>query len=202
MTATKANLRGKILEAARKQLVRHGIQQVSMRKVARAIGYTATSIYYHFKNKDELIFALIDEGYELLYQQLREAQDALPPDTDGIRRIEANMRAYFAFADARPEYYEIMYMVYSEELARYPKESYRKSRRSLDLGTALFEQARREGLAVDVDPGVVTSALAVALHGYVSQKMLRRIDARHDTDALPETLIQTLLRGIRRPEGG
>ena len=200
MTENKANLRGRILEAARKQLVRHGIQQVSMRKVARAIGYTATSIYYHFKNKDELIFALIDEGYELLYAMLREAQDALPAETNGLRRIEINMRTYLAFADKHPEYYEIMYMVYSEELARYPKESYRKSRRSLDLGTALLAQARGEGAAIEEEAGLITSALAAALHGYVSQKMMHRIDARYDTEALPEVLVQTLLRGIRRSE--
>jgi len=204
MTADRETegLRERILRAARALLLEDGIQAVTMRKVANAIGYTATSIYYHFENKDQLIFALIDEGFELLYQSLSRIQDGLPRETDPLSRIEANMRGFVAFAEENPEFYEIMYMIHSEELTRYPKESYRRTRRNLDLGADLYERARRAGCVRDVDPGLMTSTLACALHGYVSMRLRHRIDARYDSDVLFESLIATQLEGIRADRRG
>ena len=50
-------LRAKILDAARELFVAHGVEAVSMRKVAEKIGYTATTLYNHFEDKDALLHA-------------------------------------------------------------------------------------------------------------------------------------------------
>ena len=48
------DLRRSILVTSRELLVREGYSSLSMRKIARSIGYSATSIYLHFKSKDQL----------------------------------------------------------------------------------------------------------------------------------------------------
>ena len=67
------DLRRRILDTARHQLVQDGYQDLSMRKIASAIGYSATSIYLYFDSKDALLHALIHEGMMGLRDQLEEA---------------------------------------------------------------------------------------------------------------------------------
>ena len=192
----KESLRLQILKAARKLLVKDGVQNVSMRKIAAVIGYTATSIYYHFKNKDELIHALIDEGHEQLYQQLEKAQEDLSENTDPAFRIETNMRNFVKFGLENPEYYEIMYMMHSVEFTSFPKESYRKTRKSGDLGTRLYEEAYEAGLVRVRDSRLTTASVASMLHGYISMSLLHRLDARLEPAQVLDDVIDCILRGI------
>ena len=50
----KAQVRGEILDAARALFGRQGYDAVTMREIARQIGYTATALYYHFPDKESL----------------------------------------------------------------------------------------------------------------------------------------------------
>ncbi|MCB0293643.1 MAG: helix-turn-helix transcriptional regulator, partial [Calditrichaeota bacterium] len=56
----------RILDVTRALLVQQGLTQLSIRMIARAVGCSVGSIYFHFKNKDELIHALIEEGFDKL----------------------------------------------------------------------------------------------------------------------------------------
>ena len=58
----REDLRKRILAAAEELFVREGYEKVSMRKIARRIEYSPTTIYHHFKDKAEL-FACLLEGY-------------------------------------------------------------------------------------------------------------------------------------------
>ena len=51
----------KILNAAYRLLYRRGFARVSMDDIAEAAGVTKRSIYYHFKSKDDLVRAVLEE---------------------------------------------------------------------------------------------------------------------------------------------
>lgn len=78
----EAELRRHILDTARHLLVQEGYKALSMRTIADAIGYSATSIYLHFDGKDALLHALIHEGMMALRDRLRDAA-AQHPDVPG-----------------------------------------------------------------------------------------------------------------------
>jgi len=192
----KEGLRAQILRAARKLLIKEGVKDVSMRKIASSIGYTATSIYYHFKNKDELIHALIDEGHERLYRTNQAAIAALPEDASPLDRIDSNMRTFVKFGLENPEFYEIMYMTQSEEFAKYPKENFRKTRRNIDLGAQIYSEAQKAGLVRDREPRLSTATIGAMLHGYVSWVLMHRIDTRFDHNKLLEDILDVIKNGI------
>lgn len=50
-----------ILESARKVLTEQGISKLSLRKIAAETGCAAPSIYYYFKNKQEIVAGLWEE---------------------------------------------------------------------------------------------------------------------------------------------
>ena len=57
--------RQRILDVARQLFNDQGLNQVSVRDVARAAGLTQGNLAYHFPTRDDLVAALLDELYQL-----------------------------------------------------------------------------------------------------------------------------------------
>ena len=122
-------LRASILDEARQTLVAEGYRALSMRRIARAVGCTATSIYLHFRDKDDLLHALIHEGLERLHEQLLASVDGIE---DPLRRCQRLCRSYLEFALENREYYEVIFSLHPEHMKRYPQALYRRARENLE----------------------------------------------------------------------
>ncbi len=64
-----------ILESARKVLTEQGINKLSLRKIAAETGCAAPSIYYYFKNKQEIVAGLWEEVAPDLASNMTSAGD-------------------------------------------------------------------------------------------------------------------------------
>lgn len=193
-SATDTDLRRLILDTTRHLLVQDGYKSLSMRKIAREIDYSATSIYLYFDNKDALFHALIDEGMEHLLVALKQAETDNPGDAP--TRLQAICRQYIDFGLSNPEYYEVMFMLHPEHMQRYPAEKYRRARRNLDLIAAVLSEGVEEGCFALKDPRVTASTIWSALHGAVSLLLVQRVDIRIDRADFIEATIAFVLQGV------
>ncbi len=193
----ETDLRRVILDSTRHLLVRDGYMSLSMRKIARAIGYSATSIYLHFENKDALIHALIEEGMDQLLAALKDAEAEHPGDP--VARLEAMCRRFVVFGLENREYYEIMFMLHPEFMERYPAEKYRRARRNLDVIAATLADGVAQGVFAVENVRVVASTIWSALHGAVSLLLARRVDIRIEQTAFIEAAIAQTLGGVLAP---
>lgn len=194
-SATDADLRRLILDHARHLLVRDGYDALSMRKIARSVGCSATSIYLYFDSKDGLTHALIDEGMQRLHDALSEADDeaARPPD-----RLDALCRAYVRFGLDRPEYYQVMFQLHPERMARYPAEDYRRARRNIErFGEVLSVGEAAGALRVPTSPDVAANVLWTALHGLVSLLLAERVDVKVAGDAFIDAAVRQAQAAFR-----
>jgi AcrR family transcriptional regulator len=193
----ETNVRRRILDTTRHLLISEGYTGLSMRKIARAVGFSATSLYLYFENKDALFHALIDEGMAQLYVAMEAAAARHPGDPE--RRLRALCEAYVAFGLDHPETYEIMFVLHPTKTARYPVDDYRRARRSLDLiGEALAEGAAPGARA---EPRLSASVAWAMLHGIVALLLARRLDAGIAPEAFIDVAIQHTLRGLALREG-
>jgi AcrR family transcriptional regulator len=193
-TPKNGDLRRLILDTTRHLLVQEGYQNLSMRKIARAINYSATSIYLYFDSKDALLHTLIDEGMTQLYESLSAAEQ-----TDPVERLEALCKRFITFGLENPEYYEIMFLLHPEHMERYPAEKYRRARRNLDVIAATLADGVETGCFQAEDPRVSASAVWASLHGAVSLLLAERVDIRIDREAFIQTTIQQTIHGYVRP---
>jgi AcrR family transcriptional regulator len=51
------------VDAAGALFLEQGYERFSLRKVAERIGYSPTTIYLYFRDKDDLLFTVVDEGF-------------------------------------------------------------------------------------------------------------------------------------------
>lgn len=105
-TRQKQALRERILDAARRIVVREGFAALSMRKIADAIEYSPATLYLHFESRDEIARALCTEGYA----QLLSSFEPLTQIADPAERLRGVARAYVAFGMAHPETYRLIFM--------------------------------------------------------------------------------------------
>lgn len=57
-------IRKAILKASRNIISQEGLSGLSIRKITNAIDYSPAIVYHYFKDKNEIIKALVNEGYE------------------------------------------------------------------------------------------------------------------------------------------
>lgn len=70
--ADLGNTKGKILDAAYRRLAQEGYAALSMREIAKDAGVNHALINYHFRTKDQLVIAVLDEANrQLLERQQR-----------------------------------------------------------------------------------------------------------------------------------
>src|SRR3954447_14389659 len=76
------NLREALLEQAETALARGGTSALSLRELARDVGFTHGAPRRHFADKQALLEALAESGFVKLGATLSEAIDAAGPDFD------------------------------------------------------------------------------------------------------------------------
>lgn len=99
------DLRRGLVDAARQLLEEEGPSALSLRAVARVAGVSPAAPYHHFKDKSELLDAVAEQGWQILYAQMAEAKAA----TTGLAQLTELGIAYVLFAREHPALYRIMY---------------------------------------------------------------------------------------------
>ncbi len=193
MSEEEKSLREKILDTSRHFLFTEGYSSLSMRKIAKEVGASATSIYLYFENKDHLIHTLIEESVEELSVAIEESASQ---KLSTIDKFEAIIRGYVSFAMANPEKYQVIYMVLSSEMGRYPKEKFRKVRRGYALLESVIKQGISEGLMELEEPKIATYSIWAQLHGVISVVQSQRLDSRIDKNKFIEESIEHIVQGF------
>ena len=109
-------LRAEILTAVNRLLAEWGgVDKLTMRAVAHEVGTTAASIYLHFADKTELVWAALSDKYiELAARMAAADADAVP---GGPReRLRAQAHAYCRFGLDHPGHYRLIYEVRQPEV--------------------------------------------------------------------------------------
>lgn len=187
------SLREKILDISRKLLFEEGHRSLSMRKIAREVGVSATSIYIYFENKDHLLHNLIEESVEDLSSFI---EDHVEPESDPIERFQAIINAYIEFALENPEKYQIIYLVQPQAMKRYPKEKFRKARRSYELLVKIIEESVQQGLMQVEKPVIAAYTIWAQLHGIVSVVLNQRLDSRIDRNQFLRESVEQIVQGF------
>ena len=100
-------LRIDLLDAAAELLAEHGaLEAVSLRAVARRVGVSATAVYRHFDDHDELMREAVAHCWQNFLEML---EDAERDGSDAFERFELSGLGYARFATERAGQYRVMF---------------------------------------------------------------------------------------------
>jgi AcrR family transcriptional regulator len=139
----------RIARAARRLLDKEGVEAVTMRRVAAAVGITAMAVYRHYADRKALLNALADEGFRELAERLAAEHrvGSVRASTDASNDIEQRLiRALdvnLSFGLENPRLFELMFLTPREGARQYP--------RDFEAGKSptanLFAELVRDGIA-------------------------------------------------------
>jgi len=101
------NLRSALLAAAERTVRERGVQDLSLRELAREVGVSHGAPRRHFPDRQALLDALAESGFERLGAELRAAADGAGGDFQP--RLEATAAAYIRFATTDPALLDLMF---------------------------------------------------------------------------------------------
>ena len=187
------SLREEILDVSKEILIREGFSKMSMRRIAKQANVSATSIYLHFKNKDDLLLTLIEESIDNLKSALIEVLDS---SADLINQLELIAHRYVEYALQNPQEYEIIYMVRPEEMPKYPKEKFRDVRSAYELIAEIIREGERKE-HIEVEDSLISAyTLWAQIHGVVSVILNKRLDTRIPQDQFINQAIEHIVKGF------
>lgn len=118
-TSETRDLRENLLRTSRELLDEGGPAALSMREVARRAGCTHQAPYHYFTNREAILAALVEAGFDELANRLREARDKA--GTEDLRAVvEASGNAYVEFALTNPGVFRVMFRRDMCDPARFP----------------------------------------------------------------------------------
>ncbi|MEW2499839.1 TetR/AcrR family transcriptional regulator [Amycolatopsis sp. CA-161197] len=180
------DIRTQMLEAAEKLLDASPDRDISTRAVCEAVGVGAPMLYRLFGDKNGLLSAVVDHGFDRYLATKRAAE----PSTDPIADLKNGWDTHIAFAQEHPAVYRLMYSPAFTEIPSAAQEALRLLREVLVRCAAIGR------LRVDPDAAaqrVMSANIGVALNMvtqpqvYTDPELSRRVrDAVHDSLLTPE----------------
>jgi AcrR family transcriptional regulator len=161
----KEDLRRRILDAAAALFLEHGYEGLSMRQIAERVGYSATTIYRYYEDKDDLLFAVVREGFLRFGRQLGTAAQA---DDDPRERLSALGHAYIEFGLKNPAYYRLMFMQRFDFLFESRVEEEAPMIDSFEVLRQAVGQAMEAGTLRRGDPETTSTVIWAVVHGITS----------------------------------
>jgi AcrR family transcriptional regulator len=198
MARPRSDIEPRILRAARARFLADGVDNASLRHIARDAGTSIGMIYYYFPTKDDLFFAVVEEVYEQLLADLERELAPAGSTRDRLRRV------YRRIARANDDEIEIVRLVAREVMVSSPRlerllERARRGHLPLALQT-LLQGVRGGDVRADVHPMILMMA-TFALAG-PPQVMRRLLGARLPVPGAPagedlaDMLVDILFEGI------
>jgi AcrR family transcriptional regulator len=178
----------KILIAARRVLEQGGVEAVSMRPVAKAVGLTVMAIYRHYPNRQALLDAIANEGFSELVEWWSKHRFTGDVET----RMTKILDVFVQYALEYPKLFELMFLTKHTSARRFPTDIKAGHSPTANLAVETVKEGMEHGVFRQDDPWEVVFEFGAMAQGFVMLYFGGRIDAT------PSEFRKLCLRAFRR----
>src|SRR3954469_1053929 len=187
-----------ILDAARDLFVDEGYRNVSIRKIAEKIEYSPAALYGYFPSKDDIFYALAEDGFRLLHRgdgaELTAQLAALEP----LDRIKAIFWRLYEFSCQHPQYFALMFVDRSVPRIGHEYERFAFAREMKAHLIDELDRCVRGGVfPPHVPPSAAFRLLSTGLIGVATLRLSQRLAPDEDADAVARDMLDVTIAGLR-----
>jgi len=190
-------LRRAFLNAASTIFAEGGLEAVSMRAVAAAVGVSPMTPYRYFADKAELLTGLWDQAAAALHTRLRDAVDAAPT---ARAKIRAHLDNFIGYWEEHPDQYRLVYM--TERTTRREDRSVAQTSpvyaKLLELAQEINREFARELGTTDAHVQLADEVRLMMAMGYLHATMVNRRYPWSDVATLRTVFLEETLAAVER----
>jgi AcrR family transcriptional regulator len=187
------NLRPALLAQAERTLRERGVQQLSLRELAREIGVSHAAPRRHFPDRQALLDALGEAGFARLGAELRSAAEGAGQGFEP--RLQATAAAYVRFATRDAALLELMFAGKQRDRSG---TLHAAADRAFAVILELIEQGQADGALTSGPPERVGLVLFATVQGIAALVNGGIVEAEQ-LDRLVSDALDHFLRGSRTP---
>lgn len=191
-------VRRAILDAARELFVTEGFHNVSIRKIAERIEYSPAAIYSYFPSKDDIFFALAEEGFRLLGGPRTPEHQAALATLAPLDRLRTVFWHFYEFSREHPQYFALMFI--ERAVPRISREYERFAfAREIKRGVLaeVAECISAGALPADAEPAAVLRTIHAGLIGIAVLRLTDRLTPGEDADKIAANVLDVTLAGLQ-----
>jgi len=186
-------VRRAILDAARDLFVSEGYHNVSIRKIAERIEYSPAAIYSYFPSKDDIFYALAEEGFRMLSDRVRIA-----PGPDALEDVRRVCWSFYEFSKEHAEHYALMFLDRSVPRISRDWGRFGFVHEMQQDAALLIQRAIDEGFFPPrTDARAALLVLVAAVHGAAAMCLCDRMAPGEDPNALARDTLEATIAGLR-----
>lgn len=159
----------RIFAAAKTVLAREGIAGLSIRKVAQRAGVSPMAMYNHYRDKDALLNALMEDGLAAWEQRARAIRAK-----DPMEWLERLMDAFLDFALGEPHLFDAAFFLPAPCARQYPDDFVAGRSPVVAMTMIRIDQAKAEGRLGNRPALDMALAIAALGQGLVSMHRANR----------------------------
>ncbi len=158
----KEDLKKDILTAAKELFTEKGFEATSIRAIAEKIEYSPATIYLYYKDKNEIVHALHQDGFALLIQHFSVINTIASP----FERLKALGKAYMQFAFEHPDVYQLIFIMKEpmEHVAKHEDE-WHEGDQAFTLLLKTVEACQQDGYFKGFEPIGLSFVIWSTMHG-------------------------------------
>ncbi len=168
-----------------------GYRNVSMREIAKGLGWSAPALYRYYENKDALLSAIRAEGFLEIRDMLKNVRElaSLPDEA-----VAHGVKAYVDYALNRSELYQLMYELDQGDVSSSPEVAVNRGQafaQAIAIAEDVLRVSDRPGDAVEM-----AHLMWISAHGLAALAVANQLDLGKRLDELVEPTVQVLVKGM------
>ncbi len=191
--AAAPDARSRIMEEAMRLFVTRGYDGISMREIAEAVGITKAAIYYHYRDKEEVLLAILRSLLAAIERLIDEAQADGGSTRDQLERVMAGIFAM-------PTEQRGLIRLVSQEMPRLNARDYEEflqsyHRRFIGRMERIVSEGIEHGEVATVDPALATWMLLGMAYPFLYPAHARELGV---DDRTISTMIRIFFDGLAK----
>jgi len=169
------NLKTALLQSGLSILEDKGPSQLSLRAAARGAGVSPAAPYRHFANREALLAAIAERGFQQLETEMIAAYNKA--QAHALEALQSLAHAYVNFARQQPHQFNLMFGPEVSGRGNYPALQDAADRTFSRVEDAI-RRGQEEGSILQGDPEVIALTLWSALHGLASLILAEQLNRK------------------------
>jgi AcrR family transcriptional regulator len=168
----RLDTRQSILATARELFLLKGFEATTIRNIAEKIEYSPSTIYQHFKDKNEIFYTLHTESFIELVKQMKRSELHENP----LEQLIALGKIYIQFAEDNPELYDLMFIMEApiDFLNLLDETQWIEGKTAFDYLKSVISACIDKGLIKETDVDSLAYLIWSTVHGMVTLSIRKR----------------------------
>ncbi len=187
--------RERVVAMARRMIVEDGHEALSLRSLARRLGVTAAALYAYVDDKQDVLRAVADAGYQKRAEKYQEIKTK-----DPLKKLLLISRTYVAEAQESPELFQLTILFPPIGVRNAGKDDTDVGQPTFDIAAEAVKQAMDQGQLRKGDVYKTSIAIWSAVHGIASFVIQGADFVEGMETELVDTVVKNLLSGLGGPK--